>query len=235
TYTATASASPLVGALYLVTYGLGVGAPLLVASLMVERLLPYVRRLRPLVPQIERVTGAVMVAAGLWIAVPAAVASLEAGTPAPVAAGGALPGIDAPAPRPRLVQYSMEGCPVCERMRPALEQLRRDCAGQAVDIVEVNLSDPRQAGLARDRDVRAVPLVELRSADGATVGRLHGERPLAELRSAAARLSGRACAGLGPGVPAPVEASPATCSLDAAPAAARPDPAAAPAAPCPGG
>jgi len=235
TYTATASASPLVGALYLVTYGLGVGAPLLVASLMVERLLPYVRRLRPLVPQIERVTGAVMVAAGLWIAVPAAVASLEAGTPAPVAAGGALPGIDAPAPRPRLVQYSMEGCPVCERMRPALEQLRRDCAGQAVDIVEVNLSDPRQAGFARDRDVRAVPLVELRSADGATVGRLHGERPLAELRSAAARLSGRACAGLGPGVPAPAEDSPATCSLDAAPAAARPDPAAAPAAPCPGG
>jgi cytochrome c-type biogenesis protein len=199
TYTATTSASPLVGALYLVTYGLGVGAPLLVTSLMVERLLPLVRRLRPLVPRIERVTGAVMVAAGLGIAIPAAVASVGTGTPTPVAASDPRPGAHGP-PRPRLVQYSTEGCPVCERMRPALDQLRRDCMGQAVDIVEVNLSDPRQAGLARDRDVRAVPLVELRSADGTTVDRLLGERPLAELRSAVARLSGRPCAGIAPGI-----------------------------------
>jgi len=234
TYTATTSASPLVGALYLVTYGLGVGAPLLVTSLMVERLLPLVRRLRPLVPRIERVTGAVMVAAGLGIAIPAAVASVGTGTPTPVAASDPRPGAHGP-PRPRLVQYSTEGCPVCERMRPALDQLRRDCMGQAVDIVEVNLSDPRQAGLARDRDVRAVPLVELRSADGTTVDRLLGERPLAELRSAVARLSGRPCAGIAPGGSVPVEGAPASCSLGVDPATARTDPAGAPAPSCPEG
>jgi len=108
-------------------------------------------------------------------------------------------------------------------MRPHLDQLRSDCIGHAVDVVEVNLSDPRHATVARERDVRAVPLVELVRADGVTVARLHGERPLAELRSAAARLAGRPCAGLQAHEPAAGEGSRAACSLDSDPFVARPD------------
>ncbi len=238
TYTATTTSSPLTGALHLFFYGLGVGTPLLVTSLMAERLLPLVRRLHGQLPRIERATGAVMVAVGLWIAVPAIVTGLtgtiQPGRAESVAATPAA-SLGAPSERPRLVQYSMEGCSVCERMRPHLDQLRGDCIGHAVDIIEVNLSDPRHATVARERDVRAVPLVELVGPDGVTVERLHGERPLAELRSAASRLSGRPCAGLDAHDPATTEGSAAACALGSDPSAARADPAAAPEQACTGG
>lgn len=220
TYTATNTSSPWLGALYLFTYSLGVGLPLLIVSLAAERLLPLVRRLHRHLPLVERATGAVMVAVGLWLSIPGLISSATAATRAPAgphAVDGApltlAPG--EPSERPRIIEYTSESCPVCLRMRPRIQQLRDDCLAHRVEIVEVSVSDPRNAELVASRGLHAVPVLELFAADGTPVARLHGERSVAELRAAAAELVASSCGGVAPGAapePESGQASGAACA-----------------------
>lgn len=206
TYTTASTSSPLLGALYLLTYSLGVGVPFLVVSLMADRLVPRIRKLHRFLPVFEKLTGAVMIAVGLLLVLPTVIRWAgphrdDASSVIAVAADGTESALHLgdPSARPRLVEFYAQGCPVCQRMAPRIHQLREDCLGQKVDVVTVNLSDPRNAAVAERHAVRAVPTIKLFASDGKETGQLLGERQLAELRAAAAGLMETACAGVANG------------------------------------
>lgn len=212
TYTTATTTSPWMGALYLLTYSLGVGVPFLVVSLLADRLVPKLRRINRFIPIFEKVTGVVMVAVGLFLVVPAAtrvlsgashdgvevVALASDGSETTVHLGQA-------SEHPRLVEFHAQGCPVCEKMKPHIEQLRADCLGKRVDVLTVNLSDPRNANAAGAFGIRAVPTIQIFDPQGARAAQFLGEHQLGDLRAAAASLIASTCAGVEHGTPLPEE------------------------------
>jgi cytochrome c-type biogenesis protein len=200
TYTAATTSSPIVGAAYLFTYSLGVGLPLIAVSLATDRLVPWLKKLNRHLPKFEKVTGAAMLVVGAWLVVPALIQPATAageGGPGPVDARGNTiePAIGAAAERPRIVELSTDHCPVCERMKPRLAQLREDCVGHRVEILEVNVNDPRNRELVQQHTVGAVPAVFLFDTAGTQTDTLYGELQLSELRRAAASLILGSCGG----------------------------------------
>ena len=200
TYTAATTSSPLVGALYLFIYSLGVGLPLLLISYAANRFVPLLKKLNRHLPKFEKATGVAMVLVGAVLIYPAivrpATAAGEAG-PGAVDSGGSTiaPAIGAASERPRVVEFFAEHCPVCERMKPRLAQLREDCVGHRVEILEVSVDDPRNRDLVQARGVGAVPAFEFFDADGVVTTQLYGEREITELRAAAAGLIAASCGG----------------------------------------
>lgn len=206
TLAATTSESPWQGALLLATYSLGVGLPLLVVAAAAERVLPNLRRLHRHLPRIERLAGMAMVLVGLALALPPVVQHWAAAAPvdgneAHGPAQAARVAIGARSPLPRLVEFYSDSCPVCERVAPAVDRLRRDCVGHRVEVLQVNVSDPGGARVAARYGVHAVPTFVLLRASGETESVLFGERGLGKLRAAAARLIDAPCAGAAPGEP----------------------------------
>lgn len=201
TYTAATTQSALAGAGHLFVYSMGVGLPLLVISLLADRLVPQLRKLNRHLPKFEKGTGVVMLAVGLALAVPPILQRTahdsSAETLITMADDGVRvePALGAPTDKPRLVEFYDEDCPVCERMKPRFEQLKQDCVRRGVEILTINLSDPRNAHLAKQFGIRAVPTVKMFGSDGAERGQIYGERELAELRAAAAALMDAVCEG----------------------------------------
>ena len=230
TYTAATTSSPAMGALYLFVYSLGVGLPLLGLSLAADRLVPQLRKLYRHLPKLEAATGVLLVVTGLGLVLPAlvrpATAAGEDGG-GPVAATGEViaPELGRASERPRLVEFFGEDCPVCRRMKPRLAQLREDCVGHQVEILEVSVDEPRNQSLVRQHRISAVPVLKLLDADGNEVRELYGERDLSELRTAAASLILTSCAGQAADAPLLEAAdSPPSCGVSAAVADATPAP-----------
>jgi len=210
TYTTATTTSAWMGSLYLLTYSLGVGVPFLVVALLADRLVPRLRKLNRYIPWFERVTGVVMVAVGLFLVVPAA-RSVWSGpqTSTPQVVAVAADGSETTvrlgeaSERPRLVEFHAKGCPVCERMKPSMAQLRQDCLGKQVDVLTVDLSDPRNAGAAEMFGVHAVPTIQLFDDQGKRSAQFLGEHPISDLRAAAASLIASNCGGVDHGTPLP--------------------------------
>lgn len=210
TYTTATTTSAWMGALYLLAYSLGVGVPFLVVSLLADRLVPKLRKLNRFIPTFEKVTGVVMVAVGVFLVVPAGSRILTgaAGDGVEVVAIAADGGetsvnLEEKSHHPRLVEFHAKGCPVCERMKPSIEQLREDCVGKRVDVLTVDLSDPRNAKAAAAYGIRAVPTIQLFDEKGARAAQFLGEHELGDLRAAAASLIATTCAGVENGTPLP--------------------------------
>lgn len=199
TYTAATTASPVKGALLLFTYGLGVGLPMIALSLAADRLLPKLKRVLPYLPRIEKATGLAMVAVGLLLIVPQVARWMRHSQPDAASAAARseermiTPLIGAPSPVPRLVEFRTRSCPVCERMAPRIEQLKKECAHHDIEILEIDVSDDRYQELARQYQITGVPSIGLLRSDGTLAGKLVGEQPLSALRSAADEL-GAGCA-----------------------------------------
>ena len=196
TYTAATTSSAATGALYLAAYSLGVGLPLLGVSLVGYRVVVHLRKLYRHLPRLERVIGGVMVGVGLLVAWPGLERMLISDVDVePSGAAAVAATLGQPSERPRFVEFYAERCPVCERMKPRIEQLRRDCVGHRIDVVQIDVSDPANASVARRFDVRAVPTFVLLDERGDQRGQLFGERDVDELRAAAASLTLASCAG----------------------------------------
>jgi cytochrome c-type biogenesis protein len=97
-YAATHAESPLRGAFYLGVYAAGIAVPLLLCAIGAGHATALVKRLRGAIPRLEKLTGAALVAVGVWTLAtavtqlhsesePAAVANLT--TAVPAANGGA--------------------------------------------------------------------------------------------------------------------------------------------------
>jgi len=106
-----------------------------------------------------------------------------------------IPAIGAASVKPRLVEFYTDNCPACRQMRPAIDRLRTDCTDGSVEIVLINLDDPRNLHLADRYQLRGVPTVSLFDASGTETGRLVGSASLRVLRRAAADLAETPCAG----------------------------------------
>jgi cytochrome c-type biogenesis protein len=201
TYTAATTDSALAGAGHLFVYSMGVGLPLLVVSVLADRMVPLLRKLNRHLPKFEKATGVIMVAVGIALVVPAVVARAAEDTSSPtlitMADDGVRvePALGSPTERPRLVEFYDENCPVCERMKPRFDQLKQDCVRRGVEILTVNLSDPQNAHLGRQLGIRAVPTIKMYGSDGVERGQIYGERELADLRAAAAALMDAVCVG----------------------------------------
>ena len=201
TYTAATTNSAWSGAGYLLVYSLGVGVPLLVISLLADRLVPQLRKLNRHLPKFEKATGVVMLAVGLFLIVPGVMQRVahDPGEESLVTMADdevrVEPALGTPSDKPRLVEFYAEDCPVCERMKPRFDQLKNDCVRRGVEILTIDISDPRNAHLAKQFGIRAVPTIRMFGSDGVEKGQIYGERELADLRAAAAGLMDAVCMG----------------------------------------
>ncbi len=105
------------------------------------------------------------------------------------------PALGSATARPRLVEFYSDGCPACRAMRPAVERIAEDCDGGSVEVLMINLSDPRNEHLAARYALVGVPTVSMLGTDGEEVGRMQGVVSLRSLRRAAAQLAEVPCGG----------------------------------------
>ncbi len=198
TYTASRTADPLLGALYLSVYSAGLAVPLLALGFASDRLLPLLRKVNQHIPTIEKVTGVALVGVGVWLI--SSVVSLPAVDPnVPVSAavekGGQTiaPHIGDPTTTPRMVEFFTQNCPTCKRMEPNVRALREECTGRRIEVLQVDAGDPRNRAVAQRYKVSVVPTIALLAPDGRELRRLVGERSVAELQQAAASLIEETC------------------------------------------
>ncbi len=82
--------------------------------------------------------------------------------------------------RPTLVEFYADWCEACRAMAPAMEALERKHHG-ALDVVLLNVDNPRWQPQVERYDVNGIPQLELFDAAGQSVGRSIGARRPAEL------------------------------------------------------
>ena len=199
TYTASSTADPLFGALYLGTYGAGFVLPLMVFALFADGARQAVRRLSPWLPRVERVSGALMAGAGLYLMLSVAQTPEPTRTPSLGAAAAVKinPPLGSATSRPRMVQFTSPDCSVCRQMIPTVGVITRDCDGRQIDVVRVDVQHPDSRALAQRYRVRGVPTFVFLAPSGGEVARLVGYQTLAALRQALAALTGDQCKGIG--------------------------------------
>jgi cytochrome c-type biogenesis protein len=210
TYTASSTADPLTGALYLGVYGVGFTLPLLALALFADGARRVVRRVSAWLPRLEKLSGALMAGAGLYLMLSVTGTPEARVTPserhAPAVA--VTPALGQPSPRPRLVQFTSPDCSVCRQMIPTVAVIERDCDGRKVDVIKVDVKANRE--LARRYRVRGVPTFVFLDGAGAEVARLVGYQRLPSLRQSLSAVVGEQCDGLGvfqPGPEPPPESS----------------------------
>ena len=82
--------------------------------------------------------------------------------------------------RPTLVEFYADWCEACRAMAPAMEALERKHHG-ALDVVLLNVDNPRWQPEVERYDVNGIPQLELFDGAGQSVGRSIGARRPAEL------------------------------------------------------
>ncbi|CAN98700.1 hypothetical protein predicted by Glimmer/Critica [Sorangium cellulosum So ce56] len=209
TYAASAGASPLTGAIQLGAYAAGLAAPLVAAAFVGPAAVALARRLMPATPALQRVTGALLVAAGIAVAdgrldalSPAPATAVDAGAPCEVGPAGACAApegavaqgdVALPEGMPRLLEFESAHCPVCERMAPLVKELEGRCAKEAGTVLRIQVDDPRGRALAARYGVRFVPTFLSVDAAGQEVERAVGELPAQRLASLIGDVRGEAC------------------------------------------
>ncbi|WP_437713538.1 cytochrome c biogenesis protein/redoxin [Sorangium sp. So ce448] len=209
TYAASAGASPLTGAIQLGAYAAGLAAPLVAAAFVGPAAVALARRLMPATPALQRVTGALLVAAGIAVAdgrldalSPAPAAAVDAGAPCEVGPAGACAApegavahgdVALPEGMPRLLEFESAHCPVCERMAPLVKELEGRCAKEDGTVLRIQVDDPRGQALAARYGVRFVPTFLSVDAAGQEVERAVGELPAQRLASLIGDVRGEAC------------------------------------------
>jgi cytochrome c-type biogenesis protein len=212
-YAASHSASPAQAAAQLAVYALGLSTPLFVATLAADRVLGLARRLRGLMLNVQRMTGALLVGLGLLIAtdrlgaLAAPLASTETAAGACDAEGSTSCSVDegaievdavanVPVGRPHLLEFVSEHCTVCARMAPLVAQLEQACTEGDGSIVRVGIDSAEGRALARRFNVRAVPTFLQLDAAGNEVERVIGEQTSQQLALALQNVRGAACKAL---------------------------------------
>ena len=84
--------------------------------------------------------------------------------------------------RPTLVEFYADWCEACRAMAPAMEAIERSHHG-ALDVVLLNVDNPRWQPEVERYDVNGIPQLELFAAAGQSVGRSIGARRPVELEA----------------------------------------------------
>lgn len=199
TYTASRTSDPWTGAAYLAVFGIGFTLPLMGLALFADAARKLIRKVSRALPTIERVTGALLVVAGLVMMADVVTAPRGSRSAAAVVShqGTIAPPIGQPSHRPRLVQFTSSSCSICRQMIPTVAVVERDCGGQHVDVLKLDVEIPQNRQLATKLRIRGVPTFVFLDTQGHEVARLVGYQRLSSLRQALAAAVGRQCAGLG--------------------------------------
>ncbi len=220
TYTASRTAHPATGALYLAMYAAGLTLPLVIASAFASRVIPLLRRLQPHVRKLEIVTGLALVGFGAllatdrlglltaWtgpgasVASPAVAASAHCDTGVPGAVACATPtnagGTESHAAGvlpagPAVVEFVSGGCTVCRRMAPVVSSVARACS--PTTLARIDVGDPGGGALARRLNVIGVPTFVMLDGQGHELERLVGEQSENRLEEAFENAAGHRCEG----------------------------------------
>lgn len=218
-YAATHTDDPLRGAAYLAVYAAGLSTPLLLLAAGAARAGGWLKRFRSAIPRLEKVTGAALLALGLWTvfdALPLASRAPEVATnttpmdaaheaastcsgaehlcglPAQTALPLQAPDLDRPAGA-RLLEFTARECPVCRRMRPIVERVEAACTTLEARIVRVDVATPEGRALADHHHVRGTPTFVLIDGNGVERERLLGETSANEVAAAVERAFGVSC------------------------------------------
>ena len=89
--------------------------------------------------------------------------------------------------KPTLIEFYADWCEACQAMAPAMLQTEQKHADQ-LDVVLVNIDNPRWLDLIDRYDVTGIPQLNLFSADGVMRGRSLGARTADQLESLAVAL-----------------------------------------------
>jgi cytochrome c-type biogenesis protein len=201
TYTASKAANPAMGALYLAIYALGLVLPLLAAAWVAPTALRWLDRAKRGLGVLEKATGALLVAMGLWLALGGVVESLvtdKGGDPAAVectadsttagaacampdgeGSGAAGAGVNA-LRGPVMLAFTGHTCPICKKMAPVVREAETAC-GLHVPVQRIDVGTPQGIELARRFGVRGLPTYVYLDDRGQEVARLFGLQPLAKL------------------------------------------------------
>jgi len=89
--------------------------------------------------------------------------------------------------RPTVIEFYADWCQVCREMAPAMLQLEQAQANR-LDVVMVNVDNPRWQDLVDRYDVNGIPQLNLFNAEGQAIGRSVGLRREEELEQLAEAL-----------------------------------------------
>jgi cytochrome c-type biogenesis protein len=196
TYTASATSSPAAGAGYLAVYGLGFAVPLLITAAFAEAGIRLLDRIKPHLPRIERVIGALLVVVALslgWDLVREIQASSGAKQNWAVTLTTAENGQRSPA----MVELYSKDCAICDQMKPVVQSITRECHGKKVLVKAIDVSRSENASLTKKFRVVGVPTFIFLDRAGQEVARLVGKQTEGALRQALSALRGEACPGVG--------------------------------------
>lgn len=216
TYTASSTSDPLVGGGMLAIYALGLATPLVLASFAASRVLVLTQRLRRYTPAMQRLTGALLMALGLWFAAyPLFTAgSSETAAKQPTAkqttasdCKGTVAGtaacdtkisksepnanIEALPQGPVLVEFVSGHCSICQKMHPVVTELEQRCMPGL--LVRVNVDEPTGRQIAAHYGVSMVPTFVSIDPSGGEVERIVGEQPKERLILSMNELGGKPC------------------------------------------
>lgn len=201
TYVASKQGSPARGATMLLVFSLGISLPLLGVAFGLERVTPWLARMRRWIPKIEYAMGVgLLIFASMLLmqARFAGTAALSSANPAsPVVAmdvqnetltlGRAKPG------QTRMVFFFSEHCPVCHAMERYLPDFEKSCASKAFRFSRVDVDQAENSSAAERFNIRAVPVVSVFDDQGREVLHLVGYQTEARLRDAARAFGGLLC------------------------------------------
>jgi cytochrome c-type biogenesis protein len=218
TFAAANATSPWHGAGYLAVYAAGFSAPLFGIAAAASYAPRWLQRTRRALPRLERLTGAALLLVGLWMVVGAVRQFVAIDTSAAVATerpapskptlacetssdqgSCGLPHLAAgthPAPRvsgARLLEFSSQHCPACQRMRPTVDRLVRACELDSL-VMHVDVSTSGGQSLAHRHAVRATPTFVLVDESGRERARILGETSANDIAAAVEKAFGISCA-----------------------------------------
>lgn len=215
TYTASATANPWMGGLYLGVYALGLALPLLAAAAVAPVALGWIRRAQKHARRFELATGLALVAMGALLvtdklgslgasmtpAAPPVVAAHDAPCASdastcgmPTVATADEPSSAASLPdSPVMVEFVSRSCTVCARMAPLVQSIDHACSGVGVGVHRVDVGSPSGRELARRHGVVGVPTFVTLERGQRVRARLVGEQSREQLVEAMEDLAGAHC------------------------------------------
>lgn len=219
TYTSMKTTSPVEGMALLAVYGAGFGAPLILFAALAGWLMPLFSRAKRFLPVFTKVTGGLLVAAGLLLntgymqkldalmegggAVPTqqvaddgvrGLGDLIAGhsTCASTSDGATCAGVDE---RPVMIEFFSPGCQICRKMIPIVDAVRSGCTEENVAVRMVDVSTPEGRKTAASYGVTGIPVFVFEDAAGAEKARLVGRQTFETLQQTLSALTGKHCGG----------------------------------------
>jgi cytochrome c-type biogenesis protein len=202
TYAATTTSEPVRTAVMLTSYAMGLATPLVVGAFAASRLLVLASRLRKYSTAIQTVTGALVLAFGAYLALPAlqqlsvpSAQTANCGTANACDSGtkkaARVTNHDELPRGPVLVEFVSEHCTVCKKMRPVVSELERNCTDGL--IRQVNVDEPAGEKLASHYGISMVPTFVSIDPTGSELERIVGEQTKERLIVALNTVSGKPC------------------------------------------